>query len=303
VVSLFPLACTSERTEGDAYLLLPPSGTGGLGLQTVIQLAKHNPRQIVFTGRNRQSAEKVIETAGSTLVSFIASDMTSLASVKDAASQFLAQWDRLDVLVENAGIFAPGAGDVLTKDGYEPIWGVNYLAHALLEELLLPLLRKTAATAAGADVRIVILSSALQRQASSPGINYESLRSFKDLGFQSPIRRYTQSKFANMLHADQLAIRYPDIVTVSVHPGLVMTEMIKKASWILRVLMHLIAPVLQPEQGAYSQLWAITTDRKNIVNGGYYEPVGVLGVRSKFATEKNAVKLWEWTEGELKAWL
>lgn len=87
-------------------------------------------------------------------ISFLKAHLISLDSVKAAFDQFAL--DRLDILMCNAGIMAnPPA---LTKDGYELQFGVNYLAHALLVKLFLPLLLETAKRP-GADVRVVMLTS------------------------------------------------------------------------------------------------------------------------------------------------
>ena len=280
-------------------------GTSGLGTQTILALAKHNPRQIVFTGRNAGSAQKVIEQAGANVTSFISCDMNSLQSVKDAAQTFTARWGTADILIANAGINKTGESDKkLSKDGFEPMWGVNHVAHALLVRKLLP--EMEAKAKAGADVRIVLLSSLLHSTTPDGGIDYSSTHKFVDYGLgRTDLKRYGQSKLANLLYAQELSKRYPSILTVSLHPGLVMTEMNTSAPWYVRTLMAIFVPFdrLQPDQGAFTTLWAATENRERLVNGEYYEPVGEVGKKSANVTSEKSSKLWAWTEESLANWL
>lgn len=105
----------------DGKVILLTGGTAGLGRETLVTLAKHNPAKIFFTGRNASSAEKTItdlkQNAPNVAVKFVSCDQSSLVSVQKAAKEFLAEADRLDLLFCVAGIMALPPG--LTKDGYE----------------------------------------------------------------------------------------------------------------------------------------------------------------------------------------
>lgn len=105
----------------DGKVIFLTGGTNGLGRDTLLALAKHNPAKIFFTGRNASSAEKTItdlkQNAPNVVAKFISIDQSSLASVQKAAKEFLQESDRLDLLFCVAGIMALPPG--LTKDGYE----------------------------------------------------------------------------------------------------------------------------------------------------------------------------------------
>lgn len=135
------------------------SGTNGLGKETILALAKHSPEHIYFTGRNSDSGKSIISdvkaAASSPKLTFIECNQLSLASVKNAAKEFLSASSRLDVLICNAGVMA--TGPALTEDGYENQVGINHVAHALLVKLLLPILHKTANKTG--DIRILFLTS------------------------------------------------------------------------------------------------------------------------------------------------
>jgi NAD(P)-dependent dehydrogenase (short-subunit alcohol dehydrogenase family) len=294
--SLFPL-------HSCVRLIYDPVGTSGIGAETVLQIAKHNPRALYFTGRNADSAASVIQraktVAPSVKVTFIHNDLSSLNSVNTTANQFLIEEDRLDVLLCNAGVaMSPPA---LTTDGYERLFGTNFVGHALLIKKLLPALQRTAA-APGSDVRIIILSSQILNFAPSGGIDFTALRSDKEMGFLvGPYKRYGQSKLASTIYARELARRYPEITTVSLHPGIVNTPMNNKGQgWLTHKLFLLFGP-LKPEQGAYNSLWASFAPKSSVVSGQMYNPVGKpFNLPKSAKDEALGSKLWEWTQKELE---
>ena len=204
---------------------------------------------------------------------------------------------------QNAGIIAKPKS--LTTDGYELQFGTNHLGHALLIKKLLPLLEQT--SSAGGDARIVILTSEGMFLHPKGGILFDDLKTTQDFLIGGPWRRYGQSKLANALYARELSRHYPGITSVSIHPGVVATELIKNARLFDRALTHVtnLGNLLKPAEGAYNQVWAATTPRENLENGSYYEPVGKLAQKrlNKTARYDNLAKrLWDWTEEALKGY-
>ncbi|KAL6238784.1 hypothetical protein BDW75DRAFT_236983 [Aspergillus navahoensis] len=204
----------------------------------------HNPALIWLAARNPAKGQAAIDEIQSQLPRPIAAnikllelDLSSFESVKKAASIVLAECQRLDILMLNAGIMATPPG--LTANGYEVQFGTNYLGHVLLAILLMPLLEKTvAASIPQSDVRIILVTSHGHIYAPKPqGIRYETLRANgHSLG---PYERYGQSKLAMILWAKEAARRYPRMTVVSVHPGLVRTNLMESATgspWWVRVL-------------------------------------------------------------------
>lgn len=279
----------------------PYTGTGGLGKETVLELAKHSPKHIIFTGRAAGRAEEVVrsaKSAGAAAVTFVSCDLGSLSSVKEAAQRIIKIVDRVDVLVCNAGIMAVPYG--LTKDGYEIQFGTNHVGHALLIRLLLPAIQKSTVK------RIVNLTSEGKKFAPKGGIQFDTVKTKRDTNWGGAWLNYGQSKLANILYARALAKRYPDITSVAIHPGVVKTDLATGLGFWNSALIFATTYFIQvePKQGAYNQLWASTVDKEQLINGGFYEPVAETG--GEDVNTRNAEladKLWDWTEGELKPYL
>ncbi|KAL3495797.1 retinol dehydrogenase 11 [Aspergillus germanicus] len=280
-------------------VILVTGGTAGLGANAVIELSKHSPAHIYITGRNTKSAAGVIkqvaETGSKTPVSFITCDLALLASVKRAADEFRSKETRLDILMCSAGIMAVDHG--LTADGYEVQFGTNHLGHALLIQRLLPVLQSSATLSR--DVRIVLLTSLGFKMHPCDGISFDTLRTTQKGLFGSWVR-YGQSKLANLLYARELAHRYPDITSVSVHPGVVNTGLVEGLSLPRRAFVWATSfhNMVTPEEGIRNQLWAATSGKDGISNGAFYEPVGNLstGLDKTSKDDGLAKRLWEWTD-------
>ncbi|MCJ1334374.1 hypothetical protein MMC10_011083 [Thelotrema lepadinum] len=283
-------------------VILITGANTGLGKQTALDLAKHGPAQIWMTARSADKGNAAVADVKSqspgVSASFLELDLTSFASIKSAAKSFLATAPRLDILFLNAGILGHPAA--LTEDGYEVHMGTNHLGHALLLKLLAPLLIKTASETTAADVRVVSLASIGYKYAAK-GIAFDTL---KEIGEGiTPVSRYTQSKLANLLYAQEVAKHYPQFTTVSLDPGPVATDLFSRepGDEQVRHLQTNVAPQRAGPvaEGVKNQLWAATA--KGVTSGAYYEPVGVLGTESGPALDKDAAKkLWEWTEKELE---
>ncbi|TVY15704.1 putative oxidoreductase [Lachnellula arida] len=282
-------------------VILITGGNLGLGKQTALDLAKHNPSELWIAARSAETgnaAVKEIEKASPGVsVHFVRLDLSSFASVKEAARTFLSSASRLDIYYMNAGIM--GGPHVTTADGYERQFGTNHMGHALLFKLLKPLLLKTALLP-GADVRTVSLSSAGHRFGRKELLFGSMKGPAEDV---SPMDKYCHSKLANLLYARALAKYVPEITSVSLHPGDIRTGLFTAngGSWMITLIRAVVLPLtsVSVEDGAKNQLWAGTA--KDVVNGEYYEPVGIAGKGSPQAySDKSAKKLWEWTEKELE---
>jgi len=296
---------TKDIPSLSGRVIFVTGGTAGLGKATVLAFAKHHPKHIYFSGRNATSAEAVIDdvraVAPDVKVTFLECDLASLASVEKAAKKFSSDSQRLDILLCNAGVMALPPG--LTKDGYEIQFGTNHVGHALLVKLLLPTLLRTAGNP-DSDVRVVMLTSLGFRGHPSGGIDFPSLRTNRS-GLIGPWIRYGQSKLANILFASELARRYPNITTASVHPGVINTGLVTGLSFLKSALVYVTNPFSMStmEQGAYNSLWATTTKKENLISGEYYVPVGIPGTHdNESKSEKLAGELWEWTEKELESY-
>ncbi|KAG9604327.1 hypothetical protein KCU77_g750, partial [Aureobasidium melanogenum] len=282
-------------------VILITGGNSGLGAESCLQLAKHNPAEIFLGARSTVKADSAIATIKKTVpgakIRVLEMDLTDLASLKKAADTFLAASSRLDLLMNNAGIMACPAG--VTKDGIEIQLGTNHVGHFLLTKLLLPRLRETAQQ--GHEVRVINVSSRAHKWATH-GLNLENATT--DMASISSFVRYGNSKLANIFFTQELAKRYPEIVSISLHPGDVDTNLVgglKQSypyvpAFIWNLALRFAA--IPVEEGALNQLWAsVSSDAKS---GMYYDPVGRVGSTiGASKDESQASKLWDWTEAEV----
>ncbi|KAE8349569.1 hypothetical protein BDV28DRAFT_163504 [Aspergillus coremiiformis] len=284
----------------DGKVILITGGNAGLGKQAALELARHNPSQIWIAARNTSKASAAITEiqtqSRAVSVEFLELDLTSFDSIKKAAHIFTTWAPRLDILMLNAGVMGLPPGH--TREGYETLFGTNHVGHALLFKLLTPLLLKSASDA---DVRVVVTSSHGHKFVPKGGVQFESLMT-TGAGI-SVARRYGQSKLANVLFAQEIARRYPELTAVSVHPGTVKTKLNSSSggSILLGVLQALVLPFIGQSavEGARNLLWACAA--KDVVSGEYYEPVGVARKRSSYVVDGDLARaLWEWTEGQTR---
>ena len=196
--------------------VLVTGATDGLGRRVARELAGMGAT-VLLHGRNPERLEATLEelrgeTGSEKLGSYLA-DLSSLGEVRGLAERVLSEQDRLDVLVNNAGIISRGREE--SGDGHELTFAVNYLSHFLLTGLLLPLLRESA------PARVVNVASAGQ----SP-IDFDD--PMLERGYDA-MRAYSQSKLAQVMFTFELAGRLSGIgVTVNaLHPASLMdTKMV-----------------------------------------------------------------------------
>lgn len=210
--------------------------------------------------------------------------------------------------MNNAGIIAKPP--VLSVDGYEIQFATNHLGHAMVTKQLLPFL--LTAVKDGADVRVVNVTSdgyELSR-AIKGGISFSELDAGSTMSrtFFGSWIRYGQSKLANILFASEIARRYPEITSVSIHPGVVMTPMNTEMDILNKTFVSFTTWLggvkkLEPHQGVLNQLWcAVGAKKEDLRNGGFYRPVGEDSsdkLTKEARDEELAKKLWEWTESTL----
>jgi NAD(P)-dependent dehydrogenase (short-subunit alcohol dehydrogenase family) len=309
IANMWPFSSTPAFTASNipslaGKVILVSGGNNGIGKETVLQLAKRNPQKIFLASRTESKGREAVasikaQTSEKVDVEYLPLDLASFPSIKTAAEKVTANSNRLDILILNAGVMALPAEK--TASGQDIQIGTNHIGHFLLTKYLLPTLQRTAQEP-GSDVRIVSLSSEAYNFA--PGI--ETIVSNEKLAATGNWTRYGASKAANIMFAAEFARRNPGITSVSVHPGLIKTDLHTQSTtdnFIVRNLQTLLGPlVLQDVQsGALNSLWAAAGAKKtDLRNGGYYTPVGKVG-SNKWANDMGvAKKLWDWTESEIK---
>jgi len=202
-------------------VILVTGSTDGLGREVARRLADGGAHVIVH-GRNRERGDALVQeiaAAGKGSARFYAADFSSLDQVRTLAAAILADYQRLDVLVNNAGIWLQGTpGRQVSADGHELHLAVNYLAPYLLTRLLLPRLM------ASAPARIVNVASAAQSPIDFADPMLES-------GY-NPGRGYAQSKLAQVLFTVDLAaeLEGTGVTVTALHPATLMdTPMVREA--------------------------------------------------------------------------
>ena len=264
--------------------------TSGIGEVAARVLAERGARVFVVA-RNEEKAKATVssirERTGNEDVDYLLCDFASQKQIRDLATTFQKKYDRLDVLVNNAGAFFATRGEA--SGGLERTWAVNHLGYFLLTRLLLDTLQRSA------PARIVNVASNAHQRAE---IHFEDVNLAKNY---SGWRAYGQSKLANIMFTYALARRLEGTgVTVNaLHPGFVATNIgansIPVVGSLIKRVINLTAGKT-PEEGAETVAYLAASPEVEGVTGEYFvdcKPVA----SSPVSYDENAQeKLWELSE-------
>ena len=250
--------------QGGRVAVITGANTG-LGYETAAALADHGAR-VVLAVRNldkgKDAAARIAAASPHADVALQELDLTSLDSVRAAADQLKSEYDRIDLLINNAGVmFTPKS---TTKDGFELQFGTNHLGHFALTGLLLDRLLPVAGS------RVVTVSS--------QGHRFGRIR-FDDLQWErrySRVGAYGQAKLANLLFTYELQRRLAPrgtTIAVAAHPGGSRTELTRNLPALVGALTSVVEPLFQgADMGALPTLRAATDP--GVLGGQYYGPDG-----------------------------
>lgn len=270
---------TSENiNDQNGRVAIVTGGNSGIGFEAAKALAAKGAKVVVAArseARGRQAVEAIQAATNNTAVELMLLDLASLDSVRAFAEAFTSRFDRLDLLINNAGVMMPKAREE-TADGFELQFGTNHLGHFALTLRLLPLLVRTD------DSRVVNVSSSAQNFAK---LDLEDAqwteRSFSRMG------SYGASKMANMLFTLELQRRLQEAgaptLATACHPGWTGTNL-QNSTPMFRWLNPLFS--MKPWQGALPTLYAAVSPAA--VGGGYYGPDGLGTMRGYPAPNKPA---------------
>lgn len=190
--------------------------TSGIGKETAISLA-HLGANVIFTSRDKERGEEVkkeiIQKTKNENVNYLICDLSSFHSIRECVEEFKKRYGRLDVLINNAGVLPQER--MISEDGIELNFAVNFLAPFLLTNLFLPLLKQSTPS------RIINVSSTMHAEGE---IDFEDLESKKSF---NKYKSYSQSKLALILFTKKLAknLKGSGVTVNALHPGVVGTEM------------------------------------------------------------------------------
>ena len=265
--------------------VLITGATSGIGKATAMGLA-HMGARVVMVGRDRGRGEAAMadikEDSGNASVDLMLADVSSQEEIRRLANEFKEAYPRLDVLINNAGVFR--SERITTADGIEATFAVNHLAYFLLTNLLLDRLK------AGAPSRIVNVASADHSNAT---IDFDDLQG--EEGYTGA-KAYSRSKLANVLFTYELARRLQGTgVTVNcLHPGVVGTNLGSGVSGAFGFVVRALRPLMKsPEKGAETSIYLASSPEVEGLSGGYF--VKKAEARSSNAShdERLATRLWE----------
>ncbi|KAJ7083875.1 NAD(P)-binding protein [Mycena epipterygia] len=271
---------------------LVTGANSGIGYSTVKQLLLKNAK-VYLAARSAENGADAVQRlrteTGKTAI-FLQLDLADLVSVRRAATEFLAQESRLDILFNNGGVMIPPL-EKLTAQGHDLQFGTNVIGHYFLTELLLPAL--TASYEATQVPARVINTSSSGHKVAAPGIglDFVSLKGgpardawLKKLGkIMAPWRLYGQSKLGNIIVSNHLAKTHSAVlVSCALHPGSVRSPLQRNMPGWFQVIMDVILPAAAI--GAYTQLWAGTTASPAEITGQYLWPYARIGKADPIAS-------------------
>ena len=271
-------------------ICLITGATSGIGQATAMALAKRG-MTVFAAGRDEERCQKTVariqRETQNFHVDYLLADLSVQAQVRQLAADFKARYERLDVLVNNAGaIFLRRQ---VSADGIEMTLAVNHLAYFLLTNLLLDPLK------ASAPARIVNVAS---------NSHYGKHLDFDNLGLKrgyNPLRAYGRSKLCNLYFTYELARRLKDegtgVTVNAMHPGFVATNMGANNGRLVRFFLPLIhRNSLTPEQGASTAVYLASSPEVEGVSGKYFVREREVASDPVSYDESAASRLWEVSE-------
>jgi NAD(P)-dependent dehydrogenase (short-subunit alcohol dehydrogenase family) len=264
-------------------------GNAGIGKETAVGLASLGAHVVITSRDAARGGEAVAEIrrrSGNHEVDVMALDLASLASVREFARAFLERYDRLDVLIDNAGLVLTSRR--VTEDGFETTFQVNHLGHFLLTDLLLDRLVTSAPS------RVVVVTSDAHKSARD-GLDFDDLQSERRYRAFSV---YGRTKLANILFTRELARRLEGTgVTVNcVHPGFVASRFGRDGDTgaLGRVAMPLLRPfALSAEQGARTSVYLASDPAVDGITGAYWVKCAPVAPSSAAQDDDAARRLWD----------
>ena len=287
--------CYSKvRLDGKTVIIT--GGNTGIGKETAIDLATRGAKVIIGCRSKERGENAVIDIkkqSGNDKVYLKLIDLSSFKSVRAFAKDVLDNEERLDILINNAGISM--AEIDITEDGFEIQFQVNHLGHFLLTQMLIDLLKKSAPS------RIINVSSLAHQWANIS--DFENSVKTRDY---SATTGYRMSKLANIAYTKELSRRYSHshVTAYSLHPGMVLTEIgryfflkypyVGKAVNILEPLLRI--PFKNSKEGAQTTICCAVEEGLEKFSGEYFSDCAVSKPSKDAGDDDFAKRLWDFSK-------
>ncbi|XP_039063194.1 short-chain dehydrogenase TIC 32, chloroplastic-like [Hibiscus syriacus] len=297
----FSASSTAEEVtqgiDGSAVTAIVTGASSGIGAETARVLALRGVH-VVMGVKNMSAGREVKETIAKrnpdAKIDAMELDLSSTASVRKFAADFVSSGLPLNILINNAGIMATPF--MISKDGIELQFATNHVGHFLLTNLFLETMKKTA-HGTKTEGRIVNVSSRRHKFSYREGIRFDKIN---DRSGYNSLAGYGQSKLANVLHANQLARRLKEdevaITANSLHPGAVATNLFRHNSLIRGLVGVLGKHVFKNvEQGAATTCYVALHPQVKEKSGLYFVDCNVAETCSQANDNELARKPWDFT--------
>jgi retinol dehydrogenase 14 len=268
--------------------VLITGGTSGIGKATAVAIAAMGAN-VVVVGRNQErggaAVEEIKAQSHNESVELMLADLSVQAEVRRLAEEFLERYDRLDVLVNNAGLVQSKRTE--TPDGIETTLAINHLAPFLLTNLLLGCLEQSAPS------RVITVSSEAQRWGTMDFEDMQSRRKYR--GF--PV--YGMTKLANIMFTYELAERLDGtgVMANCLHPGSVGTNFGQNNRGAMALFFRTFKPFMRsPEQGADTLIWLASSPEVDGVSGKYFSDRKEIEAKKVAYDPAARRRLWEISE-------
>jgi NAD(P)-dependent dehydrogenase (short-subunit alcohol dehydrogenase family) len=231
----------------------------GIGKVAARELARMGATVVMVcrnAARGQVALQEIRRDSGSDRIELLLADLASQADIRRVSAEFRARHARLDVLLNNAGLYCPTR--TLTADGIETTFAVNHLGYFLLTHLLLDVLK------ASPSARIVNVASGAHKRGRIEFDNLQGERRY------SGVMAYSNSKLANILFTRELARRLQGtrVTANCLHPGVVATNIFHNTPRLINWLVQTFA--MGPEAGARTSVYLASSPEVEGVTGKYF---------------------------------